>query len=146
MVDANNDGGYLTVIVDDVLQHLPDFRASALSLMVDTATVVRPGGEPTFDPETGTLTPSAGSTVYVGPCRLRQPSPSEAEVIFGDEQLTRTRFMVDLPHDTAGIAVGDVLTFTASTDPDVTGRRFQVMGVPLSTLTVHKSYPVEVVE
>lgn len=119
-------------------------QRAAAALMVDTADVTRPGAA-TFDPNTGLSTPSS-TFVLSAPCRLRQPTSQESEVLFGEEQLTRTRFIACFPHDTVGIAVDDIVTFTASEDPDVLARRFRITGVPLSTFTLYKGYPVEVVE
>lgn len=121
-------------------------RKLAESLMVDTAMITRPGGAPTFDPNTGLLTPTVGATVYTGVCRLRQPTATEAEVLFGEEQVTRTTFIVCVPHTTTGVSIGDVVTFIESGDPDVLTRQFKITAVPVSTFTLYKGYPAEVVE
>lgn len=134
------------MIGDDIAEVLPELRSEAESLMVDTAMITRPGGEPTFDPSTGELTPAAGTTIYEGPCRLRQPTASEAELLFGDEQLTRSRFVACFPHDVTGVQIGDVVTVTESDDPDVLLRSFRVASIPLATFTLYKGFPVEVVE
>lgn len=131
------------MIADDILQHVPEFRDQARSLMIDTASVTRSGSEPVFDPDTGDLTPAASTTVYSGPCRLRQPTSGESEILFGDEQLTRTRFIACLPHDAAGLQVDDVITITASGDPDVLTRRYVVTHIPLATFTLYKGYACE---
>ena len=133
-------------LADDVRHLTPDFRAEAESLMVDTATITRPGGAPTFDPNTGQLTPAAGTVVYSGRCRLRQPTASECEVLFGEAQVSRTTFIVCVPYTTTGVQIGDVVIVTISDDPDVISRQCRITSVPLSTFTFYKGFPAEVVE
>lgn len=137
------------MLADDIQRLAPDFRAEAHSLMIDRVAISRPGGEPTFDTGTGLLTPAAPTTIYSDlPCRLRQPTVSESEVLFGDETLTRTRFIACVPHDTVGVLVGDVLTFTDSNsgNEDLTARTFRITGVPLGTFEMYRGFPVELVE
>ena len=123
----------------------PELRSSAESLMVDTVTVTRPGAD-TFNPATGLLTAAAGTTIYEGPGRLRLPTAQESDVMFGEEQLTRYRFVACLPHDTTGVQIGDVLTITKSGDPDVVQRSYTITAVHLSTFTMYKAYGCEVLE
>ncbi len=120
-------------------------RRAAANLMLDTAVVTRPGGSPTFNAITGVLVPSVGTVVHTGPCRLRQPTPQESEVLFGEQQVSIARFIAVFPHDVTGIDIDDVITLTTSADPDVIGFEYRVTAVPRSTFTIHKSYACEAV-
>ncbi len=120
-------------------------RRAAANLMIDVATVTRPGGAPVFDLNTGLLTPAAGTVIHEGPCRLRQPSATESDTLFGEQQVTLSRFIAVFPHDVAGIEIDDVITLTESADVDMIGVEFKVMMVPLSTFVIYKGYPCEVV-
>lgn len=120
-------------------------RVAAERLMVDEATVSRPG-EPTFNPDTGLLEPASSTVLYSGKCRLRQPSAQETQVLFGEQQTTTTRFIACFPHDADGFEIGDIVTFTESHDPDVLAASLQIMAVPIATFTIYKGYPCEVAE
>lgn len=133
-------------LADDVLRLTPDFRLDVESLMIDTAVITRPGSAPVFNPATGQLTAALGTVVYAGPCRLRQPTSAESEVLFGEEQVTRTTFIVCVPYATIGVKIADVVAVTLSGDPDVLSRRYKITAVPLSTFTIYKGYPSEVIE
>lgn len=113
-------------------------------MMVDTGTVRRPGQQ-VLNAATGTS--SASSTlVYSGRCWIRQASAVEREVLFGEEQVTTTRFMACFPHSVTGVRVGDIVTVTASDDVDVLGRSFRVLAIPMSTYPLYKGFACEVVE
>ena len=128
---------------DAVRAELPWLRLQAESLMVDTATVSRPG-EPTFNPETG-LMDSGSSLVWRGRCRLRQPTGVEREVLFGDQQVAIFRFVVDVPHGVTAPRAGDVVTLR-SNDPMASLREFKIVSVSSETHTVCRSLGCEVVE
>jgi len=115
--------------------------------MVDTATIRRPGGPPVFEPITGALTPSAGTVVFTGPCRLRQPTQLEAaQANFGEQQVTVMRYIACFPLDSTDARIGDLITFEESGDPDVLTRSFRITAVPVSTFTIYKGYSCESVE
>lgn len=120
-------------------------RDAAARLMVDTIVVTRPAAA-TFDKGTGLLTAATGVTVYEGPARMRPPTSQEAAVMFGEEQLTRSRLVVCVPHDSPGIRIGDVITFTDSGDPDVLSKSYTVTAVTLSSFTIYKGVACEVLE
>lgn len=131
---------------DDVLHALPDLRAAAWSLMRDTGTISRPGVD-TFNPATGLIEPGVDTVIYDGVLRVRQPTAQESEVLFGEQQVTRLRLIVDVPHDTTGVLVDDVVTVSETADDDLLPpRQFRVTGILMGTFVVMKSYPVEVVE
>jgi hypothetical protein len=131
----------------DVLAAIPGLRQQAESLMVDNATIRRPGDAHVFDPITGALTPSAGTFVFTGPCRLRQPTAQEMQVMFGEQQVTMSRFVACFPlASVIDARIGDLITFDESGDPDVLTRTFRITSVPLSTFSIYKGYACETVE
>ena len=119
-------------------------RQLAATMMVDTGRVTR-DGEPTFDPDTGLVTPSA-TTIYEGPVWMRMPTVLESEVLFGEEQVSRTRYLAVFPYDVTGVRAGDVITLTETEDPDAEGREFRVLSVPTRTYYDSKRFPCEVVQ
>ena len=129
----------------DVLSVVPGLRREAESLMVDTAIVTRSGAL-TLNTSTGVLAPAAATTIYTGLCRLRQPSAEETEILFGDTQETRSRFIACFKYTVTAVAVDDVVTFTVSDDPDVLARSFRILSTPASTFVLYKGYPCEAVE
>lgn len=118
--------------------------------LIDTATISRGGAAPVFDPNTGTYTPSAATTVHAGPCRVRPASLAaigiSSEAIFGDTQITTTRFSITFPHDIPNVLVGDMITITKSDDPHIGTRAFRVVAVPSTTLLMYRNFGCEVVD
>lgn len=97
-------------------------RAAAERLMTDTVAIRRPGGEP--DPLTGV---APGVLVYEGRAKLQTFEPHEQDRVAGGAHLTIQRSRIDLPVGDYRSQQGDVAEFTASTDPNVTGRRFRIV-------------------
>ena len=89
------------------------------------------------------LTPDAGTVVYSGPARLRTPSGVEREVLFGESQVTSTRFAVTIPHDSPQILIDDVVAITASDDPHIANRSFRVVLVPSASYLIYRELGVE---
>ena len=131
-------------IVDDITRSLPEFRQHANDLMLDEAEVTRGDGSSTLDPETGRLTPSEPPEIYAGPCRLRQPTAQESEILFGDAQIVTTRFVACLPHDAPLLRVGDAVKVRHAASS--TELHLRVAGTSFSTFTIYKGYPVELNE
>lgn len=105
-------------------------RAEQRALMVDTATVTRPGEGGSLDPVTGVWTPAATTVVYEGACLLRGFNWQGTDVQHGDVEVrlrgTRAKFPVDTP-----IEMDDVVVPTASTyDESMIGVPFRVTDVP----------------
>jgi hypothetical protein len=128
-----------------ITEALPDLRAQALSLMVDTGRISRATGS-VFDIDTGVVTPGAFTTIHEGPCRLRMPTAVETERLFGDTQVTVTRFVAVFPHDVYGVVVDDIVTITVTDDEDAADRQFKVSAGPAGTDLVSKSFGCEAVE
>jgi hypothetical protein len=124
------------------------FRRQQRLLFRAECRVERPGGEGTFDEETGDITPDSPTIVYEGPCNVREATwggwgaeatTGEREVRFGQSDL---RF----PHDTA-IEMDDVVVVTVSThDASLVGQRYRVTAVFLDAWQVTRRATGEKVE
>lgn len=122
-------------------------RAAAEALMVDTGRILRSTSGPVLNTETGDLVPAAATTVHTGPCRLRMPSAVETNALFGEREVTTTRFVACFPHGmTAGVLIGDIIEITESDDQHVAGRKFRVIVVPSSTFILYRGFGCEAVE
>lgn len=113
--------------------------------MVDTGTITR-AGVPVFNSTTGVYTPGTPTTVHTGPCRLRQPTTTETEVLFGEEQVTELRFIACFPWNVFGVRIGDVIALSSSADTDANNRTYRVVSIPSATFVLYKGFGVVVVE
>jgi len=131
---------------DDIVAVLPELRAANASLLVDVGRIVRPGPG-TYDPNTGLVTPVDAPVHGPGPCRMRQPAGIvEAERLFGDTQITASRFLACWPHDLTGVKIDDVVILDQTADVDLLGRRFRILAIPMQTWSLYKAFPCELVE
>lgn len=121
-------------------------RTLIATLLADTGRISRGGGPPVFDPATGTFTPAAATVVHEGPCRVRMPQTGGQSDIFGDAEVTTTRFLITFPHTIPDVLIDDVVTITVSDDPHIGGRAFRVVAVPSLTDLMYREVGVEVVE
>jgi hypothetical protein len=117
-------------------------RRFAEEQMVDEGTITRDGAS-VLNPTTGLREPTAASTVYAGKCRLRTPTAQELEVLFGEQQVTLSRYMLDVPHTTRGVRVDDVVTMTLTEDSDAEVLPLRIVAVTAETIFGMKSYPCE---
>jgi hypothetical protein len=120
-------------------------RHRAESLMIDEVTITA-SGAPTLNPVTGDLEPGAGTVVYTGKARLRMPSNVEVNRLFGEEDVTKTRYMLSVPHDTTGVRVDAVVHVTESDDAEAMAREFKVVAVPSETYVIDRKFGLEAVE
>jgi ethanolamine utilization microcompartment shell protein EutL len=120
-------------------------RRAAQALMVDDVTIARPGPL-VLDPDTGDLVPATGATVYTGPGRLKMPSAVEVNRMFGGEDVTKTRFVLSVPHDVTDVAIGDVVTVTSSDSEAAQEIAYTVVLVPRETYELDRSFGLEAVE
>lgn len=110
----------------DIAAALPELRAHAESLMVDSATVRRidPDNPTTTDPVTLEEVPNY-VTVWSGPCRVqRSGALSQQETSPGGYEFGVGSILAQLPLSATGIVRGDTLTVTAVgdiSDPDLVG-------------------------
>lgn len=132
-------------LADDIRAVLPELRAANASLLIDLGQIVRPGPAG-FDSTTGLLTPSE-TVVHTGPCRMRQPSGIvENEAVFGDRQVTASRFIACFEHDLTGVRIGDVVRLLETDDVDLLGRPFRIIAIPMASWSLYKGFGCELVE
>src|SRR3954470_17730054 len=115
-------------IADDIAAALPELRAHAESMMVDTCRVRRldPANPSIPDPDTLALVPNyLADDVYTGPCRIQRPGAlSPREQVSGGFEFDVRAVIAQLPLSATGIASGDHVEVTAIgplTDPDLDG-------------------------
>ena len=107
-----------------------------------TCVVSRPGGEPVFDPDTGTYTDPEDVEVYSGGCKIA-PTGGERVVEFGEGPVTIRTYDVNLDGPVAGIEVGDTVTVSGSRDPKLNGTDLVVLDVPGSDWMTNRHLVVE---
>lgn len=130
----------------DIAAALPELRAHAESLMVDSCIVTR-GGEPTWDDATGTYTPGAATTVYEGKCRLRNAAPAPQTADAGETVWAVDLVVVSLPvAGSEGVLDGDTVTVTASAhDPAAAGTVLTVQAAHVQTFSTARRLSCQVV-
>ena len=116
---------------DDIAAALPELRAHAESLMVDSCTITRrrldENGEPVreMDPVTLELT-DAWDEVYAGRCRVQRPGAVMVgrEPVVGGVEYNVETVHVQVPLTVLGVKADDRVTITAVgsvSDPDSVG-------------------------
>ena len=121
-------------------------RRLAEDLMVDRVTITRAGAT-TFDPTSGLLSSTPTTVETDVPCRVRVPTTAEASTLFGEEQVTVTRYIACIPFDAGDdLAVYDVLVVDESVSCDLVGRRFRILSLPSTTFTLYRMIPCQLVE
>lgn len=119
------------MIYDDIAAALPELRAHALSLMIDSCTITRrrldEDGEPVreMDPETLELT-DVWDEVYAGLCRVQRPGAVMVgrEPVVGGVEYSVETVHVQVPLTVLGVKADDRVTVTAVgaiSDPDSAG-------------------------
>ena len=108
-------------------------RAAQNTLMTSTGTITRPGNGWVY--VDGAEQREPDETIYTGPLRLQRAS-SAGFVQAGAETLPVAAYVAAVAWDVTGIAVGDVVTVTASDDPAADGRRFTITDVELNAFAV----------
>lgn len=119
------------ILTDDELTQL---RADEEALLPDTCTVTRASGDPEFDPDTGSYTTPAPTTVYTGACRISPLPVQDRAVIFGQEAVDLIIYQGTFPHDAPAFEKDDHLEVTASADSQLVGRVLEVHGFQVKTL------------
>lgn len=132
-------------LAHDIAAELPTLRGYAEQLMVDSCTITR-AGDPVFDPDTGTYTDPAPTTVYEGKCRIQLSDalfPQTREV--GGGLVTVQRLTVQLPvAGTDAVAVGDTVEVTSAVnDPALVGKRYRITGSHAKTHATTRRLAVE---
>jgi hypothetical protein len=95
---------------------------------VASVTIARPGGDPVFDPDTGTYEPAPPAVVYAGPCDVH-PVGRDEVVEYGEGPQSLRQYDVKLTGMDADIRVGDDATFVSAADPSLDGLAMQVVDV-----------------
>lgn len=143
-------------------QHEIDgMRDTSASAQPDTCTITRPSDDPpTLDVVTGVSTPAPAETIYTGPCRVRPREAQEQNVSVGDLHETLSPYVGTLPATAAlaasyartGVTVqgdpndvrtDDYLVVTASTDPSMVDRAFQVRHTGRSSWQIDRRIGLE---
>ena len=125
---------------------ITSMREVSTSALPDTGTITRPASGGSLNVTTGVWTPSSATTVYTGAMRLRAPTATEMTALFGDEDVTKQRYILTLPHDAAIPAVDDRVSVTTSSDDDIDTRSFRVSVVSLGSWQIDRRCGLELVE
>lgn len=107
-------------------------RRAKSSRMTSRCTVERTTGE-TTDATTGIATQTV-TPVWSGPCYLPRQNGglgSRGSRLADVAAMTEQGTVIEVPWDTAGLAVDDVLTVTASPMPANVGRQLRIIGLPI---------------
>ena len=133
-------------LLADVVANLPEMRAEANRLMVDTIRFAEPGTE-TFDPNAGTYVTTAGDTIYEGPCQVQVTDTVPRDATVGETQIAVERIIVKIPWDAAAIPVNSVgeITAVSAVSGVVVGTRYRVVGSNDKTFQTASRYPCELV-
>lgn len=117
----------------------PGIAAHHARWHTSTCTIVRddPSATPTFDPATGTYTDPAAITVYTGRC-LVMPVGQNQVSQFGDGPTSLRQYQVTLSGLSVTIHVEDLLTVSATADPDLDGLQLRVLDVRKSSLPTNR--------
>ena len=94
-------------------------RTAAALGMTDTCTIRRRTGE-AVDDNSGVVTPT-WAEVYAGQCRVQQRNPIAQQQTPGPDFQLLVQLELQLPVTVTGVLVGDEVTVTASTDPELVG-------------------------
>lgn len=99
-------------------------RAAQEALMLSTGTITRGGNRYEYIDGQEVLTPAP--EVYSGKLRIQRKPNAPMWATAGAEQVPNPAYIGALPWTVTGLDVRDVLTVTASDDPDLVGRRFLI--------------------
>jgi hypothetical protein len=102
-----------------------------------TCTITRPGGDPVFDPNTGTYTDPPATTVYTGNC-LVAPVGADRVVEFGEAPLSLRTYNMTLDGLTETVNVEDTVTVATAADPQLDGLVLRVLDVKKSSIPTNR--------
>lgn len=116
-------------------------RSQAEALMTDSC-IIRREKSKTLDETTG-KTIRTFETIYQGKCRLKQAgTPSDPE-LRGAEIVFSVDLVLSIPMSVAGVTLGDEVTITSETDPDVGVRLFFIKAPSNATHTTARRFRVQ---
>jgi hypothetical protein len=131
---------------DAVAAALPELRAQAESLMVDTCRITA-AGAPVWDDANGVYTDGPATTVYEGKCRLRRPSAGPQDTDAGEAGWSVDTYILSLPV-VGSEAVSDghaVVMLTSANDPAAVGLELTVSGGHWQSQSTARRVPCKVV-
>jgi len=131
---------------DDIAAALPELRAAAESLMVDTCRVTTLSA-PVWDGPSGEYLPGTTATIYEGKCRLRRPVAAPQATDAGETTWAVDVLVLSLPIlGSESVADGhDVEILTSAHDPATVGLTLKVQGGHWQTHSTARRFPVKVV-
>lgn len=106
----------------------PHHEPVAESAMTSTVTITRrPTTAGTLNPATGAVT-NPPTVLYTDLVARVQSTGGTftRQGLSGDQVVTQAPYLVQLPSDTTGLLVDDLVTVTAATDQNLTGRTLRV--------------------
>ena len=118
-------------------------REASASAMPDTGTITRGSSGGTLNATTGVWTPGAATTIYTGAMRLRAPTATETTALFGDEDVTKQRYVLTLPHDAPLPSIDDRVSVTVSADDEIDGLSFRIVSVSLGSWQIDRRCGLE---
>lgn len=129
---------------DDIARELPNMRAHAESMMVDSCRIVRLGPRGEMDQATGKYPPRDETTIYEGRCRFRTRSTATSTDDAAGRLVDSQQLEVHLPVSTSGdVARDDIVEAVAVTfDPSAEGRRYTVVGRHDASLATARRLPI----
>lgn len=128
-------------------------RRSVEKLFLDRCTIIRdPEGphDDVYDEETMQMVPNVDDSkrIYSGRCNFapKNLQTNLVELVAGQD-LSDVTFRFSVPWNAPGLAIGDLITCTASKyDTTLKGRKFRVTGVTRTSLLVWRQATVNLVE
>lgn len=114
--------------------------------MPDTILVTRSNGH-TVNTATGNSTPVAPTTIYNGPAHVRVPDSYELDILFGDVERTKQRFICTFPGDTTDAEIpqhDDLLVMQTGPAAHV-GQPFRVVAVTGGSISLGYRIALEAV-
>lgn len=125
---------------------LDAMRATSTAALPDVCEITIPSTTGTLDPETGVWTPDPPTVLYTGACRLRAPTAEEYEKVFGEQQVTETRYILTVPATVPQIPIGARCAVTSGSDPHIGQVPFRVTRVPAGSWLIDRRLGVEHVD
>ena len=134
---------------DDIAAALPELRAQAESLMVDTIRVTT-SGEPTeddWDEASGTYLPVAPVVAYEGKARIRNGNPAPQDADSGETVWAKDLAVISVPVSVDSIDDGMAVEVVAIGDGSSSkvGRRYTVQAPHEQTHSTARRFACQVV-
>lgn len=106
-------------------------QVAAQRLMTDACRIYR-RGQPAYDPSTGQESHTE-TDLYVGKCRLRPQGRLAHETESSGSPVGVWLLIVSIPMSVTGVQLGDLVSITSSSDPDLVAARVRVQGIDEGT-------------